>query len=142
MKKRTWIIIGVILACGVFGAVAFFQLQPKLVTGEKTQLQKVVIYDYDEAETIRPIKTIDDKQRMYALYDAIRRTTAKKSYEMETPYSMRSPDYLVVFQYAGKEDEIMVYRKESGRYLGKPDWYTVSKSTRIICIVEAALFDE
>jgi len=141
MRKKIMIIVGIVLVCSVCGVIAFFQLQPKLVSGEKTKLQKIVITDYGpgESETIQSITTIEDPQEMHALYDDFRRVAATKSNEMESPFSMMSPHYTVVFYYLDKEDEVLVYSREAGRYLGEPDWYAVSKAARILRIVESVV---
>ena len=141
MIKKAIIIICILLACTIFIATVFLRIQPQLVTGNKLELQQIVITDYGpgESETVRSIITIDDQEKMFDLYESFKRSITKKSYEMETIYSMIAPHYKVVFQYLDSEDEVLVYSREAGRYLGMPDWYAVCKSSRIVKTIESLL---
>lgn len=143
VKKKRITVIGILLACSLCGVIAFLQLQPQLVTGKKTELRQIVITDYGsgESETIKAITTIDDQQIMYAIYEKLQKATPIRGNYMETEYTMVAPHYRIVFCYFDKEDEVSVYSTSAGRYLGKPDMFTVSKTTGIDSFIEKMLND-
>lgn len=62
------------------------------------------------------------------LYGIFRKAQTVRRNEAESKYSMISPRYILVFQYPSGFDEVFIYEDEAGRYLGKPDWYTISRS--------------
>jgi hypothetical protein len=142
-KKKKWIVaVSVLLAGIICGVIGFFCLQPQLITGKKTDLQQVVIVERYPVESggkegePKSTTTITDERTMYAIYDELKQVWPIKETRGERYYTMGNPLYELMICYTDDIDEVSVYTVGAVRYLGKPDWFTVSNKASAERVIE------
>jgi len=145
MEKKWIIVMSIIMAGFICGVIGFYCLQPKLVTGKKAELHQVVIVERYPGEgggregEPKSITTITDRRIMNSIYDELRRVWPIKETRGERFYTMASPQYELTIYYTDNTDEVHIYTAGAVRYLGRPDWFTVSSRTnaeRIITFLD------
>ena len=133
-RKRIIIIIASLLFCLILGIVGFFLLQLQLVTGNKKDLQQIVIVERYPGEgggregEPKSITTITDQKTMNTIYDELRHAFPIIETRGESFYTMVTPRYELNIHYSDKVDVVSVFFAGASRYLGRPDWFTVSRT--------------
>ena len=145
--KKKWIIaMGLLLVGIICGIIGFYGLQPQLVTGKRAELQQVIIVERYPGEgggsegEPKLITTITDKRTMDDIYDELRQIRPKKETTGERFYTMVSPLYELKIYYTDNLDEVNIYTAGAVRYLGRPDWFTVSNkesAERVITFLDS-----
>ena len=112
-KKKLIISISLLLVCCIIYVIGFYGLQPQIVTGKKSELQGMIIFDRDEKIYI------DDQHSIYALYDKLKHShpIKEKNVAEERAYTMVDSTYRVVFCYSNKEETVYIYHNEVVRFL-------------------------
>lgn len=141
MKRRLKIIVGTLLTVVIIGIVSFHLIQPQLVTGRINELQKIVIHDYGSTRSDGPelIITIDDEQIMSEIFNILHEARPARNNNVKAPFSMISPRYRIEIYYHNRKDEILVHVDIVGRWLGRPDMWTVYRTSEVANMIESIL---
>ena len=145
MKKKIIIAGGILLFSCV---LAFLCSQPKLVTGKKSELQKVVIVE-DPNYRGKNLKTvITEEKTMYDMYMALKNMPVRANRYPDHVGSLQfDAGYMVIFYYLDKQDEIIVHSKWAYRFLetrggsGDPG-FTKGNAKRLLHIIESITGNE
>jgi hypothetical protein len=139
------IVILLIVVVLLSSYVAFYCLQPQLVSGKRGDLQQIFIIERYPGEgggregEPKSIITITDKKTMNAIYNELWRTFPIQERIDCSFYSMVSPRYELSIYYSDKTDEVSVYLAGATRRLERFGWITVSSiasARRITALLE------
>jgi len=141
--KRFAIKAILILSCIFVLIAAFYSVQPQLVTGAKRNLLEIIIEERYPGEgggiALKSITSITDRKTMNAIYNELWSALPVTETTGEKFYTMGAPLYKLTLNYSNKTDEVRVYPSGAVRFLGRPDYFTVSssaKAERIISLLE------
>ena len=117
MKKRTIIILSIFILCLVC-FLTFWWLQPKLINGNKSDLQQIIIiqepnYAGQSLETV-----ITDKNNLDDLFDAIKNTwTSANRHPSHNDSLQFDSDYKLIFIFSNVTEEIYIHADTAYRFL-------------------------
>jgi len=141
VNKRTTIILSVFILCLVC-FLAFWWSQPKLITGNKSDMQQVIIIKDPNYAGLNLETAITDRTDMESLFDAVKnvRTLANRHPGHENSLQFDS-DYKIVFIFTDSTIEVRIHANNAYRLLdtrggsGDPG-YTRGNAAAIIKIIK------
>ena len=147
--KRTIIIILSILFLCLVCLLAFWRLQthPKLITGNKSDLQQIIIIEDPNYAGQNLGTVIEDKNNLNDLFDALENTrTLANKHPSHADSLQFDSDYKVVFIFTNTKEEVYIHSDTAYRFLetrgsGGDAGYTCGNARTIIDIIKKTTED-
>ena len=141
MKKRIIIILSIFILCLVC-FLAFWWLQPKLISGNKSDLQQIIIIEDPNFSGQSFATVVTDKDNLDELFDAIKNTWTLANRRPSHNDSLQfDSDYKLIFIFSNVTEEIYIHADTAYCFLetnggsGDPG-YTRGNAKMIIEIIK------
>ena len=141
-KKKIALVACLTLFCVVFISLFLYFYPIKLVTGQRSELQKItIIEDLNYGAEKSPEIIITDAQTMYKIYDSLayQKTSTNKSPSHHKSLQF-DYNYKIIFEYENTTDEIVTYQNNAYRLLKPPakidPGFTYAKAPELLDLID------